>query len=120
VPNRQLTTHELEHLAHPLLNEIRSKLEELNGGDEELLWALRRKVAKELGYDERGKPMLRVALKKMNRREQNNVCALCKEPLPEDGSVLDRLEAMGGYTDKNTRVLCPSCDQNIQKERGYK
>lgn len=120
MPNRQLTNDELENLAHPMLKQMRGKLEELSGGDEELLWALRRKIAKELGYDERGKPMQRAALKKMKRREQDNLCVICKGTLPLDGAVLDRLEAMGGYTDSNTRLLCPSCDVNVQQRRGYK
>jgi hypothetical protein len=118
--NRQLTKNELETLAYPLLADGRGKLETLSNGDGELLWALRRKITKELGYDERSKPALRTALKKRKRKEQNGLCSLCCKPLPEDGSVLDRLEAMGGYTEKNTRVLCPTCDRKIQKERGFK
>lgn len=118
--NRQLTPQELERLANPLLNEVRSKLATLSGGDQHLLWALRRKIAKELGYDERGKPMHRVALKKRKRSEQDNLCAICKEMLPLDGAVLDRLEAMIGYTDSNTRLLCPGCDVKTQRNRGYK
>ena len=120
MPNRQLAEHELQNLAYPLLKEIRAKLEKLSGDDEELLWALRRKITKELGYDERGKPAHRTALKKRKRKEQENLCALCQEPLPEEGAVLDRLEAMGGYTDENTRVLCPGCNWKVQKERGFK
>ena len=66
----------------------------LSGGDENLLWALRRKITKELGYDERGKPGHRTKLKQLKRKEQKNLCALCQKPLPEEGSVLDRLQAM--------------------------
>jgi len=33
--------------------------------------------------------------------------------------VLDRTEAMLGYTAKNTRLLCPTCDERIQGERRY-
>jgi hypothetical protein len=118
--NRQLTKHELENLAHPLLAEIRSKLQRLSGGDAGLLWALRRKITKELGYDERNKPAHRTALKKLKRKEQGGLCALCNASLPNDGSVLDRLEAMGGYTVANTRVLCPACDRDVQKKRGFR
>ena len=64
--------------------------------------------------------MHRVAFKKRKRREQENLCVLCTGMLPLDGSVLDRLEAMGGYTDTNTRLLCTSCDVKVQQERGYK
>lgn len=119
MPNRRLTTTELETLAYPLLAKVREKLQELSNGDAELLWALRRKITKELGYDERGKPMMRTALKKKKREAQSNRCARCSEPLPAYGSVLDRLNAMDGYTDENTRVLCPKCDKEVQQERNF-
>ena len=120
MPNRQLTAQELETLSRPLLADVRQRLRVLAGSDNDLLWALRRKLFKELMYDERGKPMQRVALKKAKRAEQENLCALCHETLPAKGSVLDRLQAMDGYTAENTRVLCPTCDTRIQTERGYK
>ena len=120
MPNRQLSKNELETMAYPLLAEVRGRFRELSNGDEELLWALRRKITKELGYDERNKPAHRTALKKRKRKEQKNLCALCVELLPEDGSVLDRLVAMDGYTELNTRLLCPICDRKIQKERRFK
>ena len=101
MPNRQLTTSELKDIARPLLAEIRQRLQAIAGGDDDLL-------------------MQRVALKKAKRADQENLCALCHEPLPAKGSVLDRLEAMDGYTMENTRVLCPNCDTRVQTERGYK
>jgi hypothetical protein len=48
MPNRNLTPDELE-LARTPLNDIRGRLSALAGGDEELLFAYRRKIAKELG-----------------------------------------------------------------------
>ena len=67
--NRELTDDERERLAAPLLADIRRRLVELSGGDERLLWALRRKIAKELAYDERAKPMDRKRLKSRKRVE---------------------------------------------------
>lgn len=58
MPNRTLTPLELAH-ANELLSEIRQRLAALSAGDAELEFALRRKIAKELGYDERSKPMIR-------------------------------------------------------------
>lgn len=55
MPNRVLSADLLAH-ANQLLNEVRQKLEKLSGGDPELLFAFRRKVAKELTCDERSKP----------------------------------------------------------------
>lgn len=119
MPNRQLTDSEREALFAPLIAEVRERLESLSGGDPALLWALRRKLAKELSYDERGKPMHRVMLKLQKRVEQGNRCALCSGELPDPGAVLDRFEAMGGYTKENTRLLCPACDTQEQQKRGY-
>ena len=118
--NRQLTIAELENLARPLLADVRKRLTDLAAGDASLLWALRRKLAKELTYDERGKTMHRVSLKKLKRKQQEDHYAICKGPLAPKGTVLDRLEAMSGYTEANTRVLCASCDTKVQTERGYK
>ena len=120
MPNRQLTPGELESLFRPLYAEVNLRLSQLAAGDAELLWALRRKLAKELSYQERGKPMLRRALKMKKRLEQNNRCALCSIALPESDVILDRVEAMAGYTVENTRLLCRICDFKVQKSRGFK
>ena len=62
MPNRNLNSSELKR-ANGLLGEIRSRLLELAEGDPLLLFAYRRKVMKELGYDEGGKPMARRKIK---------------------------------------------------------
>ena len=118
--NRQLSSKELADLFAPLISEVRERLLVLAGDDADLLWALRRKLYKELSYDERGKPAQRRKLKDLKRTEQRNLCPLCNETLPEKYVVLDRLEAMGGYTCENTRLLCTRCDAIVQQERGYK
>ena len=59
--NRQLTQEELVQMFRPILEEVRARLRDASGGDPQLLWALRRKLAKELTYDERGKPMFRLS-----------------------------------------------------------
>ena len=56
LPNRQLSIEELEKLFAPLIAEVRKRVRDLSGGDEDLLWALRRKLFKELMYDERASP----------------------------------------------------------------
>lgn len=119
MPNRTLSEDELA-AANKLLSTIRSRLLKLSSRDESLFWALRRKVYKELTYDERGKPMQRRRLKQLKRTEQKGCCARCREPLPEKYVVLDRLEAMGGYTVENTRLLCRPCDEEVQLSRGFK
>jgi hypothetical protein len=117
--NRRLTPQELTQLFKPLIDEVRGRLEALAAGDTELHWALRRKLAKELVYDERRKPLERRKLKALKRAEQENRCAVCSEQLPEKYVTLDRFEAMKGYTAENTRLICEVCDRKIQVERGY-
>ena len=104
--NRQLSQKELVLLFAPLIAEVRQLLVTLSVDDADLQWALRRKLYKELSYDERGKPMHRRKLKELKRAEQGNTCPMCRTTLPEKYVVLDRLEAMGGYTPENTRLLC--------------
>lgn len=53
--NRQLTANELQELFAPFLTEARENLKTLSNGDAPLLWALGRKLAKGLSYNERGK-----------------------------------------------------------------
>ncbi|MDO8533454.1 MAG: hypothetical protein Q7S17_01765, partial [Xanthobacteraceae bacterium] len=107
--NRNLTSDELVR-ANALLNELRARLTDLAGGDATLLFAYRRKIAKELGYDERGRPIQRKALKARKMGEQNGICPICSKPLPEKYTVLDRLDGMGGYTPDNTRLIHSKCD----------
>jgi hypothetical protein len=118
MPNRKLTPEELQR-ARELLALVRTKLEELSGGDRDLLFAYRRKIYKELTYDERDKPMVRRQLKALKRREQGGICPVCKKPLPETYCVLDRTEAAKGYTAENTRLICQNCDVESQASKRY-
>lgn len=79
--NRKLTEDELKR-ANELLARIRERLTTLAGGDPSLLFAYRRKVAKELQYDERGKPGVRRQLKALKWGQQNGKCAHCGQELP--------------------------------------
>jgi len=118
MPNRRLTPAELED-AQLLLTMVRAGLRQLAGDDTELLFALRRKVYKELTYDERDKPMVRRKLKAQKRADQRGVCPACSQPLPDKYRVLDRTSAAAGYTAENTRLICQACDIATQQSRGY-
>ena len=118
MPNRQLTQQELQ-TANQLLTEVRARLKEASKGDTALEWALRRKLSKELIYDERGKPMERRLLKQRLWGKQQGKCERCGNLLPEKDANLHRLEAMRGYTEENTRLWCPSCHVAVQEERRY-
>jgi hypothetical protein len=118
MPNRRLTPNELTD-ANSLLDDVRARLTALAAGDTDLLFAFRRKVYKELIYDERGKPMARRRLKATKRQEQGGNCPLCNKPLPEKYCVLDRFVAAAGYNVENTRLICQECDTKTQAARGY-
>jgi DNA repair exonuclease SbcCD ATPase subunit len=116
--NRQLTADELER-ANALLEEVRQRLESLSGSDRELLFAYRRKVFKELMHDERSKPSVRRALKLRKWKEQQGLCPICNEALPDKYAVLDRTNAVDGYTAANTRLIHAACDTRNQASKGY-
>jgi len=119
MPNRTLTQDELEK-ARALLADIRQRLVALSEGDPDLLFAYRRKVGKELTYDERSSPAARKRLKRLKRAEQAGKCALCPDPLPRTHTVLDRYVAAAGYTPENTRLICQPCDRAAQEAKGYR
>jgi hypothetical protein len=118
MPNRILTAEELK-CANELLAEIRQRLTTLASGDPMLLFAYRRKVAKELAYDERSKPGVRKQLKALKWGQQSGKCALCGKELPLRYSELDRKNAADGYTVENTELVHAPCHQNRQAEKGY-
>ncbi len=119
MPNRHLSEQELA-IANRILSRVRKMIEKEADGAADLLWALRRKVAKELSYDERGKPMDRRKLKAVKRALQGGKCAMCKRKLPARGAILDRKKAIEGYTEANTRLICEKCDKATQAKRGYR
>jgi hypothetical protein len=118
MPNRNLTAEELER-ANGLLSEIRARLASLSAGDPLLLFAYRRKVMKELGYDEREKPAVRVKLKALKWKQQGGKCAHCGEDMALKYSELDRKKAANGYTVENTELVHAKCHQERQAAKGY-
>ena len=117
--NPRLTDKQRDNLFAPLIAQVRELIRNASDGDTSLYWALRRKLYKELSYDERGTPSHRKALKKRLRKLQNGLCSHCNNPLPESGAVNDRIDAIAGYTDDNVLLVCPDCDTSIQQSRGY-
>ena len=116
--NKRLNATELAN-ANDLLADIRKRLDELSGDDRELRFAYNRKIAKELGYDERKTPMARRKLKREKWDEQNHRCAECSKEMPLAYSVLDRKNAVDGYTKENTRLIHSDCDYKAQAAKGY-
>jgi len=117
--NPQLTKEQREELFAPLFKRTKEELDRLSDGDGDLLFALRRKLAKDLGYLERGVPMMRVKLKAQKRKEQSGLCAVCGKPLPEKGAELDRFVAKLGYTLENTRLVHHECHIEDQQKKKY-
>lgn len=118
MPNRNLDSDELKH-AYDLLAEIRKRLDHLANGDPLLLFAYRRKVVKELGYDERGKPGTRARLKALKWGLQGGKCAECKLDMVIAYSELDRKNAADGYTAENTDLIHAKCHQSRQAAKRY-
>lgn len=76
MPNRNLDAEELKR-ANALLSEVRTKIDHLAGGDPLLRFAYRRKIYKELIYDEREKPSARRKIKIQKvRPAKRKMCAL--------------------------------------------
>jgi hypothetical protein len=118
MPNRNLSSDELQQ-ANDVLAEFRERLSEISKGDPSLLFAFRRKVAKELVYDERGKPGQRGRLKAQKWGEQRGKCAHCGENLELPYSELDRKNAIDGYTPENTELVHGKCHIVRQAAKRY-
>ena len=120
MPNPQLTKEQRETLFGPLFERVKAELSQLSNDDPTLLWALRRKLAKELGYLERGKPSHCKRLKEQKFSEQVAFCAIGGDILPFKETELDRVEAFGGYTRENTRLVHHKCHRAQQKQKGFR
>lgn len=120
MPNPQLTKEQRETLFKPLFEVVKAELDKLSNNDPALLWALRRKLAKELTYLERGKPSQRKRLKDQKFTEQIAFCPICGDILPFKEAELDRIEAFGGYTPENTRLVHHKCHRAQQKEKRFR
>jgi UTP:GlnB (protein PII) uridylyltransferase len=116
--NRNLTERELA-LAREILSEVRNRLMDLSGDDAALPFAYRRKIAKELQYDERDKPVVRRALKRRKWVAQHKLCAHCAKEMPLKYSHLDRKNAADGYTDENTELVHADCHHERQAAKRY-
>jgi len=117
--NPQLTAEMRKRLFAPLFNKVKAELIRVAAGDDRVLWAMRRKLAKELVYLERGKPMHRKRLKEKKYVEQVALCAFCGRVLPYRNAELDRIDAFKGYTMENTRLVHRTCHVADQKRKKY-
>ena len=96
-------------------------LSKASKGDNELLFALNRKLYKELSYLERGKPTTRRRVKLEKYAQQKGICAECGKDLPQlgKGAHLDRVNAIEGYTLGNTQLIHAACHEKRQADRKY-
>ena len=102
-----------------VLESIRSQIAEVAGDDRVRTFQVRRYILKRLEFDERGTPTQRRKLKDQKWKMQRGLCAVCQEKLPERGAELDRFRAIDGYTAGNTQLVCHSCHQKAEAERGF-
>ena len=115
---RRLTVDE-RTAANMILVRIRNALTKKSSGDSNLLWAMRRYVYIRLQFDERGNPMQRRNLKRKKMAAQKGICPICGKQLPQKGAELDRLSAMKGYTEQNTRLVCHGCHREDQAKKKF-
>jgi hypothetical protein len=119
VRNRRLTKSEIE-TAMQLFDKVRSELDQLSGGDPELLFALRRRIYIRLMYEERSTPAKRNKLKAGKWKAQKGLCAICSKEMALKHSELDRTKASAGYTFENTRLVHHECHVADQAEKKFK
>jgi hypothetical protein len=98
-----------------ILDQTRAQIEAAASEDPDLRFQLRRYILKRLEFDERGTPTQRRKLKDLKRKFQRGLCYECAEPLPARGAELHRLQAVEGYTEANTWLLCRECHQKAQQ-----
>jgi uncharacterized protein with PIN domain len=103
----------------PILERLREEILSVAGDDRELLFQMKRYIAKRLEFDERGTPTQRRKLKDLKWKKQRGLCAVCNGELPERGAELDRFKAIDGYTMENTQLVCHTCHRKVQEERGF-
>ena len=102
-----------------ILESVRQQIAEVAGEDRVRMFQVRRYILKRLEFDERGTPTQRRKLKDAKRKSQRGLCAVCQVELPERGAELDRFRAIDGYTVGNTQLVCHSCHQKAEEERGF-
>jgi hypothetical protein len=117
--NPRLTKEQRAELFAPLFEQVVTQLRELSNGDPHLMWALRRKLAKELVYIERSTPAVRNKLKSLMWNKQHGRCAICDADMPQQGSELDRFEAYLGYVEDNVRLVHHDCHIKDQAAKRY-
>lgn len=115
----KLTKEQRENLFKPLFERVIADLAVTSDGDPETLWALRRKLTKELMYMERSTPAARNKLKSLMFKKQRGICALCDKELVQKGSELDRFNAFHGYVESNVSLVHHECHVADQERKGY-
>ena len=117
--NPRLTKEQRDGLFAPLFARLKADLVALSAGDDRVLWALRRKLTKELMHLERNTPAARNKLKALMWAKQHGACAICAQPMPQKGSELDRFDAFLGYVESNVRLVHHECHISDQASKGY-
>lgn len=115
----RLTDEQREKIFAPLFKRVLADLKRVSKGDPLLLWALRRKLGKELTYLERSTPTRRKLLKVLMWARQKEKCAICRKALPLKNSELDRIDTIHGYVETNVRLVHHECHIADQDTKRY-
>lgn len=119
MPNRLLTKEEAAQ-ADEMLARVKGMVEEVAAGDPVLVFAHRRRLWIRLMIWERGTAAERTKLKARKWEQQDGLCAICGEPMPQKGSELDRADPVLGYTAENTRLVHHVCHRSDQEAKGFR
>ncbi|MBI2750518.1 MAG: hypothetical protein HYX43_14675 [Burkholderiales bacterium] len=115
----RLTEEQRARLFAPLFKRVIADLQRISRGDSHLLWALRRKLAKQLTYLERSTPTKRKILKALMWGKQKGKCAICKKDMALKNSELDRKDTVLGYVESNVRLVHHECHIEDQARKRY-
>lgn len=115
----RLTDEQRAKLFEPLFKRVVADLQRVSGGNKDVIWALRRKLAKDLTYLERGTPTERKILKAVMWHKQKGKCAICKKRMELRNSELDRKVTVRGYIESNVRLVHHDCHIKDQARRGF-
>jgi hypothetical protein len=115
----RLTREQRDKLYRPLHQRVLADLTATGKGAPEILWALRRKLARDLTYMERSTPAARKKLKARMFAKQNGRCALCGKQMIQRGAELDRFNPYDSYVENNVRLVHHDCHIADQECKHY-
>jgi len=105
--------------ADSLVREIEKRIHLLSKGVQRRKFAYRRRVTRLLIQIEKGTPAQRGKLRAKLREKQHDLCAVTPTHRLKSEVELHRLDAIRGYTIKNTRLVCRACHRKFHASHKF-